>query len=63
VVQGEISVGINADIMSPQDAVTVSLTDIGAIERARVNRNNWHRRLTSADFRCSVIPANAGIQQ
>jgi len=50
VVQGEISVVIDADIMSPQDAVTVSLVDIGAIELVRVNRSSRHRRIASADF-------------
>jgi hypothetical protein len=50
VVQGEISVASNADIMSPQDAVTVSLVDIGAIGLARVNQAGWCCRIASADY-------------
>jgi len=51
VVQGKTLVIIDAGIMSPQDAGTASLADIGAIESARVmSRNGLCHRVASADF-------------
>jgi hypothetical protein len=72
VVQGEIPVAIDADIMSLQDAVTVSpvdmslldavtasLVDIDAIELAGTNQNHRYRCVPPGNFLWRVASANS----